>query len=83
MFSASEPRISKEIFAYYLSKELDMSKYEIKKLRTFRNVINVKDLILDYVKFETPEEKVNELKGELIGALYELGPNMEKQVHDL
>tara|TARA_R110000765_G_scaffold297949_1_gene393084 strand:- start:214 stop:1491 length:1278 start_codon:yes stop_codon:yes gene_type:complete len=29
------------------------------------------------------EEKVNELKGELIGALYELGPNMEKQVHDL
>lgn len=29
------------------------------------------------------EEKVAALKGELIGALYELGPNMEKQVHDL
>tara|TARA_R110002074_G_scaffold400203_1_gene595147 strand:+ start:15985 stop:17262 length:1278 start_codon:yes stop_codon:yes gene_type:complete len=29
------------------------------------------------------EEKVKALKGELIGALYELGPNMEKQVHDL
>jgi tetratricopeptide (TPR) repeat protein len=29
------------------------------------------------------EEKVKGLKGELIGALYELGPNMEKQVHDL
>lgn len=28
-------------------------------------------------------EKVKELKGELIGALYELGPNMKKQVHDL
>ena len=55
LFSASEPRISKEIFAYYLSKELDMPKYEIKKLRTFRNVIKVKDLILDYIKFETPE----------------------------
>jgi hypothetical protein len=55
LFSASEPRISKEIFAYYLSKELDMPRYEVKKLRTFRNVIKVKDLILDYVKFETPE----------------------------
>lgn len=29
------------------------------------------------------EEKVKELKIELMGALYELGPNMEKQVHDL
>jgi tetratricopeptide (TPR) repeat protein len=29
------------------------------------------------------EEKVKGLKEELIGALYELGPNMEKQVHDL
>ncbi|TLP71246.1 tetratricopeptide repeat protein [Maribacter sp. ACAM166] len=28
-------------------------------------------------------QKVTALKGELIGALYELGPNMEKQVHDL
>jgi len=28
-------------------------------------------------------EKVKELKGELIGAIYELGPTMEKQIHDL
>jgi len=28
-------------------------------------------------------EKVKELKVELIGALYELGPHMEKQIHDL
>jgi len=57
LFSASEPRISKEIFAYYLSKELDMPRHEVKKLRTFRNVIKVKDLILDYIKFETSEFK--------------------------
>ena len=55
LFSASEPRISKEIFAYYLSKELDMPRYEVKKLRTFRSIINVKDLILDYIKFDTTE----------------------------
>tara|TARA_R110002051_G_scaffold91370_2_gene160725 strand:+ start:43534 stop:44811 length:1278 start_codon:yes stop_codon:yes gene_type:complete len=29
------------------------------------------------------DEKVKELKGELIGALYELGPSMEKQVREL
>ena len=55
LYSASEPRISKELFAYYLSKELKIPKYELKKLRTFRNVIKIKDLILDYIKFDTPE----------------------------
>ena len=29
------------------------------------------------------EDRVKEIKGELIGAIYELGPGMEKQVHDL
>jgi len=55
LYSASEPRISKELFAYYLSKELSIPKWELKKLRTFRSVIKIKDLILDYIKFETPE----------------------------
>jgi len=55
LYSASEPRISKELFAYYLSKELRISKYELKKLRTYRNVIKVKDILLDYIKFNTPE----------------------------
>ena len=57
LYSASEPRISKELFAYYLSKELKIPKYELKKLRTFRSVIKIKGLILDYIKFETPEFK--------------------------
>ena len=55
LFSASEPRISKELFAYYLSKDLKIPKYELKKLRTYREVIKVKDLILLYVEFKTPE----------------------------
>ena len=57
LYSASEPRISKELFAYYLSKELRIPKYELKKLRTFRSVIKIKNLILDYIKFETPQFK--------------------------
>ena len=55
LFSASEPRISKELFAYYLGDQLGIPKYELKKLRTFRNVIKIKDLILDYIKFDTTE----------------------------
>jgi len=74
LFSASEPRISKEIFAYYLSKELDMPRYEVKKLRTFRNVIKVKDLILDYIKFDTPEFKTLLEKFKTV----EINPNYTK-----
>ena len=55
LYSASEPRISKELFAYYLSKELNIPKYDLKKLRTYRSIITIKDLILDYIKFETPQ----------------------------
>ncbi len=35
LFNASEPRISKELFGYYLSKELDIPKWELKKMSTF------------------------------------------------
>tara|TARA_R100001591_G_scaffold24639_4_gene34728 strand:+ start:9859 stop:11856 length:1998 start_codon:yes stop_codon:yes gene_type:complete len=55
LFNASEPRISKELFAFYLSKELDIPKYELKKMRTFRRVIKLEDIILPYVTFKTPE----------------------------
>ena len=55
LFSASEPRISKELFLYFLSKETGISKFDLKQLRTFRNKIVVKDTILPYIKFQTPE----------------------------
>ncbi len=55
LFSASEPRISKELFLYFLRKETGISKYDLKQLRTFRKSIRVKDIILPYIKFQTPE----------------------------
>lgn len=55
LYSASEPRISKELFAYYLSKELGIDKKELKQLRTPRPMIKIKDLILPYIEFKTPE----------------------------
>jgi hypothetical protein len=55
LMNASEPRISKELFSFYLSKELNIEKRELKKLRTFRKVIKLDRIILPCVAFATPE----------------------------
>ena len=57
LYSASEPKISKEIFAYYMCKKLNITRKDIQKMRTYRSVINLSDIILPYVKFESPEFK--------------------------
>ena len=53
LFSASEPRISKELFLYFLSEKTGISKWDLKQLRTYRTEIKFKDIILPYIKFET------------------------------
>lgn len=55
LFSASEPKMSKELFLYFLSKKTGISKSDLRKQRTFREKIIVKDILLDYIKFETKE----------------------------
>jgi hypothetical protein len=55
LYSASEPRISKELFLHFLSKKLGWNKAEIKTLRTPRQSIVITDCILPYVEFQTPE----------------------------
>jgi len=57
LYSASEPRISKELFLHFLSKKLKWNKSEIKTLRTRRPTISLNDCILPYVQFNTPEFK--------------------------
>ena len=53
LFSASEPRISKELFMHFLSEETGISKYDLRNLRTHRDLIQVKDLILPYTNFKS------------------------------
>lgn len=53
LFSASEPKISKELFAHFLSKKIGIKKYELKQLRTKRDQIVVNDIILDSISFKT------------------------------
>lgn len=59
LFSASEPRISKEIFMYYMRSKMKITKYDFKKLRTNRTSIDCRNIILPYIKFKT--EKFNNL----------------------
>lgn len=55
LYSASEPRISKELFALFLSKKLGMKISEVKQMRTPRAHIVLADCILPYVSFDTME----------------------------
>jgi hypothetical protein len=59
LFSASEPRISKEIFMFYMRSKMKITKYDFKKLRTHRTSIDCRNIILPYIKFKT--EKFNSL----------------------
>ena len=53
LFSASEPRISKELFLHFLSKGTGISKYDLRNLRTKRDLIKISDIILPYTNFKS------------------------------
>lgn len=55
LYSASEPRISKEIFLHFLSEKLGRDKKDIRDLRTYRSKVVLRDIILPHIKFTTPE----------------------------
>lgn len=54
LYSASEPKISKELFLHFLAKKTGISPYELRQLRTNRTHIDVRKIILPYVKFDVP-----------------------------
>lgn len=53
LYSASEPRISKELFLHFLSQKIGWEKADIKRLRTPRPYIILAECILPYVQFKT------------------------------
>ena len=53
LYSASEPRISKELFMHFLSKKTGIRKPQLRKLRTLRDKIEVKHILLPYIQFTT------------------------------
>ena len=75
LFSASEPRISKELFMYFLSEETGISKYELKNLRTKRDLIKISDIILPYTNFKslTFKSLLDNFKSLILDARYTKG----------
>ena len=55
LYSASEPRISKELFLHFLEQRTGISKADLKTLRTPRDYIVLADCILPYIQFKAPE----------------------------
>jgi hypothetical protein len=53
LYSASEPRISKELFLHFLSQKLGWDKAHIKTLRTHHREIYLGQCILPYISFQT------------------------------
>ena len=52
--SASEPKISKDLFIHFLSEKTGISKYELKQMSTKRDIVDVSSIILPYTTFSTP-----------------------------
>jgi hypothetical protein len=55
LYSASEPRISKEMFLHFLSEKLNKDKKEIRVMKTERDNVVVRNIILPTIEFQTPE----------------------------
>ena len=80
LYSAAEPKISREIFLHFLAEKLGVDKKELREKRTYRDIINIKDLILPYIDFKN--ELLTEVKNwfsELIVDTSVLTDNEDKQ----
>jgi len=55
LYSASEPKISKELFLHFLSSKTGIKKYDLRNMQTYRERIVVKDILLSYISFKRPE----------------------------
>lgn len=54
MMNASEIRMSKDIFGKYLSEEMNIEQKLLNKMRTDRDLVNINEVIFDYIKFKDP-----------------------------
>lgn len=55
LLNASEPKMARDIFAKFLCEEMNISYRELKTMQTHRSVVPLKDIILPYVTFKSPE----------------------------
>lgn len=53
LYNDNDPKMGSEIFLDILSKELKISKYELRKMRTYRSKIDLNECILDKISFNS------------------------------
>jgi hypothetical protein len=53
LMNSTEPDMAKKLFLHYLSEATGIPKKELQEYRTERSLINVKDIIFPYIKFNT------------------------------
>ena len=51
--NASEPKLAKKIFLKLLAEKMEIDEYELIKKKTYRSKINLNEVILPYIKFQT------------------------------
>jgi len=68
LFSASETKIARELFAHFLSERTGIKKQDLKKLRTIREYVSLNDCILPYISFENKcfKDLLNFFKGKVV-----------------
>lgn len=55
LINASEPRIAKSIFAKFLCDEMEVTPKQLREMKTFRQQIDLEEIIFSYIKFQTNE----------------------------
>lgn len=51
--NSTEPDIAKKLFAKWLSKEMNISQYDLRSMGTDREIVNIDEIIFPYVEFKT------------------------------
>jgi len=54
LYSASEPKISRELFLLFLSEKTGTNKWDLRALRTIRESIKISDILLPAINFSEP-----------------------------
>lgn len=57
LLNKSDSSVGELLFLYEMSKEMDIDMKELRKMRTPRQSMPIKDLILPYIKFDNPQFK--------------------------
>ena len=55
LINANDPKIGEQIFLSKLATEMNINKWDLKKMRTYVDKLEFNKYILDIIKFQTPE----------------------------